>query len=100
MSNPPMSNPPPVKPCCRKHCPNLGTVEAVLRVPAKGGDKDNALTLPLGLHFCAFHKGKVNAGEFTGSMFRAKIQSFCRSLGDARPDFKAAWLDFKPGVDI
>lgn len=81
--------------CCRKHCPNLATVEAVLRVPAKGGDKANALTLPLGVHFCAFHKVKANVGEFTGSMIRAKVQNFCKTLGDAKPDFRNAWLEFK-----
>lgn len=89
---------PHLPPCCRKHCSNLGTVEPVLRVPAKGGDKDNALTLPLGLRFCTGHARTASPGEFTGNPFRAKIQSFCRSLGDARPDFKAAWLEFKTGA--
>lgn len=89
---------PHLPPCCRKHCSNIGTVEAVLRVPARGGDKANALTLPVGVRFCTGHARTVNAGEFTGAKFRARVFSFCRSMGDARPDFKAAWLEFKPGA--
>lgn len=88
---------PHLPPCCRKHCSNLGTLEAVLRIPAKGGDKENALTLPLGVRLCTGHARQVSVGEFTGAKFKARIFSFCRSLGDARPDFREAWLDFKTG---
>jgi hypothetical protein len=88
---------PPVPACSRKHCSNIATVVPVLRIPAIGGDKVNALTLPLGFPLCAGHARTVNAGEFTSrkSTFRARIHSFCRSLGDARPDFPKAWLDFE-----
>ena len=82
-------------PCCRKRCPNPANVDAALRVPAIGGDKANALTLPLGIGFCSRCAESAKPGEFTGDLFRRRIQRFCKSIGDAKPDFRNAWLEFK-----
>ena len=82
-------------PCCRKRCPNPAAVDAALRVPAIGGDKANALTLPLGIGLCVECAKTAKAGEFTGDRLRRQITRFCKSLGPARPDFRNAWLEFK-----
>lgn len=63
--------------------------------PPLGGTKDNALTLPLGIGLCIGCSTSASAGEFTGPRFRRRIVRFCKSLGDAKPDFRKAWLTFK-----
>jgi len=87
-------------PCARAQCQNPAASYPVLRIPAVGGDKANALELPAAnLPLCRGHAKKIHVGEFlkNGGTLRAKVNRFCKLLeGTVKPDFKGAWLDFKP----
>ena len=84
-------------------CPRLSSHGAGWLIDwfrADGGDKANALELPAAnLPLCRGRAKKIHVGEFlkNGGTLRAKVNRFCKLLeGTVKPDFKGAWLDFKP----
>lgn len=83
--------------CSRKHCNNFAAVSSVVRVPAIGGAKENALSAPINFKLCTECAKRANVGEFLPDRFKRSLATFCKRQGDARPDFKRAW---QPLLDI